>query len=228
MPLDATQFLEHFSKKPWHLEFCIDSDSQNISKILFYSYSQSPDLHSFVSDYIWGSISYHKILDRFFGLFGKLPIHIGIDIDTQRLKLYIWLYNYEIRTSMVIVKAIQQLLWENPSWYLYEKNLVNIDCVSIDISLKWISSKVYEITPSGPHISRLNNSLIKEMGVMKNMSGRRKYFYRFIRPIEFDGFEEFQSNYFLLDDPDIAKYYRFKRKIKYYCIEEDKKEIYFI
>ena len=69
---------------------------------------------------------------------------------------------------------------------------------------------------------------IKELWVLKSTKKRKKYFYRFKKPLKINDFSD------IFDDSDIDNTcaiipeYEVQKGVKYYCKEGSREEIYFI
>lgn len=205
-------------------EFVYVSWQDTFSKFLWNLWTwRSQDIfHFFKNLHIFDSQ-----IEQIFLFFSPYIQHIWEDKNDNRYKLYINLYDLTFEKSLNIIKHLKNILGEDRS-YILQKNFLYFDCVGIDIypnGNKYI--KIYEIIkPMG--ISFEKNISVKEFWVLKDFSWRKKFFYRFSFP--YPRISELDPNY----NSNIFNSYeeQFKislqRKIKYYCIEWDKKQFYCI
>jgi len=221
-----------------NLEFCISSKHKEVSKTLYRSFGDSPEFRQKILEFFRNEVYLLPLeLEKLESIF-SLPIlqnnifHFWIDIASDRHKFYISLYDNDFKQWLNILTQVRKILGLSEKYFL-ESNFLKFDCIGCDIRDGCIDLKVYELLQwdisenTLPKILQKNS--VKECGVLKNMNERKKYFYRFRSPISVS---QFSSEF---DISGIEKYvmqfseiYIIQKQVKYYCIEWDTKEIYFI
>ncbi len=203
-------------------EFVLNNNSENIVKVLYWSKTKYNN--EFVINKIRPFLNNTNLL-----LFKKIikiiwfkKIHIWFDLSRKVVKFYIWIYDLWIKESFKLINDIRLVLWINEV-YEIEKNFLKFDCLWFDVLCNNIELKVYEIVKDKfmyDEIELLNIDEIdiKEIWFLKSFSWRKKIFFRFNKLIDISIF----NNIFSISEDNINK------KVKYYCVENNKKEIYFI
>lgn len=197
-------------------EFVLNNFSNKIIKGL-YKIDNIYDYKDFLS---WNNY-YNLILNNF----SKIITHIWVDNNDWRKKIYISLYNTDFKYSLKIINNLKKILKMEERYFL-EKNFLKFDCIWIDFLKNWkVNLKIYEIVKkedfSGlPEFCDKNN--IKEIWFLKDFYGRKKKFFRFENYLKIKDFWE------IFDLSEILKNKNIKWKVKYFCIEWIKKEIYFL
>lgn len=221
-----------------NLEFIITTWSSDISKVLYRSFWDSQDFKRVVLNFLLKESNVSKnqkdILCQIFDIdytYNQL-FHFWDDPITQRYKFYISLYNTDFKSSLRLISQIKTILWITDKYYL-EKDFHKFDCLGFDIQNGKISLKIYEIISWEKYIGFLprwvNKKNISETWVLKDFNGRKKLFFRFSWWIPINNFsEEFDINMYEKFEKDLDGIYVLQKKVKYYCIEGDKKELYFI
>lgn len=221
-----------------NLEFCISSKHKEVSKTLYRSFGNPQEFRQKVLTFFQNEVYLlPEELKKIESIF-SLPIlqdnifHFWIDTASQRYKFYISLYENDFKQWLNILTQVRDILGISEKYFL-EPNFLKFDCIGCDIRDGRIDLKVYELLQWDmsetllPKIFQKNR--VKEYGVLKNMNERKKYFYRFHSPINIS---QFSSDF---DISAIERYviqfleiYIIQKQVKYYCIEWDTKEIYFI
>ena len=117
--------------------------------------------------------------------------------------------------------------------YFLERDFIKFDCIWFDVSKDWIIYKIYELVDLNNNFDWLPTSIkkedVKEIWYLKTPSGRKKKFFRFKNSQEIELFKK-EFNLARVDElqKNIKNYHNLQKKVKYYCIEWEKKEIYFI
>lgn len=220
-------FVKHFSKYNWSFEFILSWSWLNKSLFCFNN-NDFKRIQKYIETIFWNK----KELDNIFNLYWSKINHIWIDTLNNRYKIYINLYNVYFNDSLKIISKIKKILWIDKKYYL-EKDFLKFDCIWIDISSKWFDLKIYELIDLYKDerflYKYINFQNIKEVWYLKNFNWRRKNFFRFKNNEDIDIFkcifdleslENFQN--------DIKDFYKLKFKVKYYCLEDWKEELYFI
>jgi len=221
-------FIKYFSQYNWNFEFILNN-KEDLNKILFYFKKNNSKV---IFDYINKNIQLNYEIFKIFNLYWKYINHIWYDGENSRYKFYIWLYNLSFKDSLKIIKNCRDILDIKEKYFL-EKDFYKFDCVWFDITEKWVSIKVYELIKNENNnvwlISNIKKEDVKEIWYLKNFKWRKKKFFRFNN---YQGIEKF-DNYFNIKVVDnfkvkIKNYYLVQKKVKYFCIEWNKKEIYFV
>ena len=207
------------------------------TKVLFTFFSDIKKNHHKVYSFLSSSNQYFlqhkKKLQLIFMLADKyqLPIHISFNIKKKQTRIYLWLYYQDIQIAKKITLYIMKNLYSYSWSYRFEDTLYRIDCLGFNINEN-LEIKVYELVP----VSKIFTSCdffpykdVKEYGFLKDMKWRKKEFFRFSQPLGYIPFLDiFSQTSFDALDSEISNVYALQRKVKYYCLEWDKKEIYFI
>jgi len=225
-------FLSTFYTWEGNFEFVLWS--QGISKALFWSQTHKNNnlIHSYILTHHQDIyIKYRKQIDFLFGEYSNNSIHVWYDNISDRIKLYIGLYHQDLRWWLEIIQNIKDN-FAIKAPYLLEPDFLKLDCVWVDFSSDMLDIKIYELLKirwDTIELLGINNSDIKEVGVLKNHTWRKKKFYRFWNLQDISVFQD-TFDIDLIDDfqKKIKNFYVFKKQVKYYCTEEGKKEIYFI
>lgn len=198
-------------------EFILQNKSSKISKELYRI------------DNIWNFLEFfhvqNDIFERILHNFSQIITHIWIDFENNRKKIYISLYDFNFKKSLQIISDIKKILWISEKYFL-EKNFLKFDCIGFDIFESWkISLKIYEIIKNNnfddlPDFLEIEN--IKETWFLKDFQGRKKKFFRFQK------YENIEKFVHIFDISEVVKNPEIKWKVKYFCIEWQKKEIYFL
>ncbi len=233
--LNLIQFLQSFPFSDF--EFVLSNQRFCIDKVLSYQsdFSQFPQniRNQNIASYLKKLFPLHnRNIDIIFTLFPGLVFHVGIDSLSERAKLYISLYNIPFSESIKLITSIRKILWIQDSYKL-EKNFVQFDCIGIDFTGPSVDLKVYEIIQSQcmyEWIPEFINSWdIKQVWYLKSASWRKKKFFRFLHKPRLSLFTPFfDTRWIDIFQEKIKDFYTLKKLVKYYCIEWDKKEIYFI
>jgi hypothetical protein len=233
--INLIQFLQSFASSDF--EFVISNQSPLIDKILSYQsdFSQFPQniRNQNIASYLKKIFPFHnRNIDILFTLFPSLVFHAGIDSSSQRAKLYISLYDIPFPESIKLITCIRKI-FSIQQLYKLEKNFVQFDCIGIDFTSSSLDLKIYELIQSQCMYEWIpdfiNFSDIKQVWYLKSTSGRKKKFFRFLNKPSLALFEPiFDINWVDIFQEKIKDFYSLKKLVKYYCIEWDKKEIYFI
>jgi sulfatase maturation enzyme AslB (radical SAM superfamily) len=217
-----------------HIEFTIHSWDENSYKYIFWFQG---NMGYEIMNYIFCSFhtSYERIkkIVQIFRIFEERNnlFHIWVDPLWKRMKLYIWLYEETREEAEILIQSVSHVLWYTPS-YTNESQINKYDCIGIDITDTSMELKIYELSSeiSNPPVILTHNSPIKEMGYMKSKSGRKKKFFRLEKSIDLSIFWDIFSYKWILEwiRKDSNNTIIVKEKVKYYCEEWEKKEIYFI
>ena len=173
-------------------------------------------------------------VEKIFTLYGKYISHVWIDTHTHRYKFYITLYHLSFQEWLRILTDCRKILGI-ASEYKLEKNFQKFDCIWFDIFQDGSTAmKIYELCDV-PQIdfsvlpSSISYDNIKEVGFLKDFTGRKKMFFRCIFPIDISVFEDsFDFSSFDVFVKDIKDFYDVQKKVTYYCIEAENQEIYFM
>lgn len=162
-----------------------------------------------------------KILEKF----SDKITHIWEDFENNRKKIYISLYEFDFKESLKIISEIKNILWIQEKYFL-EKKFFKFDCIGIDIFKNWnMELKIYEIIKNDNFYNLpdfIIKESIKETWFLKDFYGRKKKFFRFKN---YENIEKFKN---IFDISEVLKNPEIKWKVKYFCIEWNKKEIYFL
>ena len=218
-----------------HIEFSISNQNKEMYKYILWF---DTDHRYEIAHYIFSSfpLSVHRSTDllAIFQLFDARSnlFHLGVDPSNQRIKLYISLYDDDMDTATEIVAKLYRILWVMSH---IEKDLHfrKYDCIGIDIMEDRLEMKVYELLhpisyiPREDHIQDWN---IKEFGYMKSTNSRKKMFYRLTQYQDLDRYSKDFAYEGILAKIHMDSWWvlALQEKVKYYCIEWDKKELYFI
>lgn len=223
-------FIKHFSKKDWNFEFILSNTSKNIDKVLFWSKENN---NKYIYDYMVNQNLYKDDkLNNIFKLFKDYNIHIWLDTLTKRMKVYVWLYDKWLEESLKLIKEVKKLLWLESKYFL-EKDFYKFDCIWIDISENWLDLKVYELVKKENNYDFLPTFIskenIKELWYLKNVNWRKKKFFRLLNKVNINNFkDDFDLSELEKLKSEIKDFYNLEKKVKYFCIEWEKQEIYFV
>lgn len=215
----------------WNLEFVYSPQDGFFSKILYKSFFPHAQFCWEIYNYIDKNISLwdsqREKIRQIFSLWKSYDcvFHFWTDQSTQRYKFYISLYDKNFQTALYIISVVKTILWISPKYYL-EKDFLKFDCLWFDIQNGLISLKIYELTSSfSPQLLSLYTikSYIREQWVLKDFSGRKKYFYRFSQPIDISFF----SKNIILPEIHDSHNYSMSWKVRYFCEEGERQEYYF-
>jgi len=226
-------FIKQFTNKNWYFEFVLQENGFDVNKILFYSKNEKNNIK--IKSFMYENIKLKKEnfsnLNMIFSIFSWKILHFWFDKNTNRYKIYIWLYNESFENSLKIISEIKKCLWLNKQYFL-EKDFTKFDCLWLDISEDWIELKIYELVNLDIHLEWLPDFIqkedVKEIWYLKTFSWRKKKFFRFKNYQEINIFKEFDLSWLDSFQEKIKDFYILKKKVKYYCIEWDKKELYII
>lgn len=162
-----------------------------------------------------------KILEKF----SDKITHIWEDFENNRKKIYISLYEFDFKESLKIISEIKNILWIQEKYFL-EKKFFKFDCIGIDIFKNWnMELKIYEIIKNDNFYNLpdfIIKESIKEIWFLKDFKWRKKKFFRF------QNYENIKKFMNIFDISEVLKNPEIKWKVKYFCIEWNKKEIYFL
>lgn len=203
-------------------EFCYSIWEDYVYK---YLWNFSPDESGVIKDILKNNWYYDFEIKRIFDLHSSYIHHYWVDLKTNRVKIYLDLYNTDYNTSISIIDSIKSILWISKETSR-EKNFIKYDCLWIDICHNWQKKlKIYElIDVQGLQVTWLK---IKEIWILKDLDYRRKTFIRLNNPYEkIDKvFKDLCFDH--LSFHEKVNKNLIKKNLKYICIEWDKKEIYF-
>ncbi len=218
----------NFSQYNWSFEFILNN-KWNLNKTLFYFKYNNPKV---IFDYINNIFTLNNNIKDIFELYWKNINHIWYDQENNRYKFYIWLYNNTFKDSLKIIKNCKDIL-NIKEKYSLEKDFYKFDSIWFDITEKWVNIKLYELVKKDQNYNLLVDNIkkedIKEIWYLKDFYWRRKKFFRFKN---YQDIEKF-NNYFNIGginnfEEKVKNYYLLQKKVKYFCVEWDKKEIYFV
>jgi len=226
-------FVKNFSRFGWKFEFILNNNTE-ISKWLFYFFDNNfLEIYNYIDNNM-SNINKrdHHNINKIFILYGDMINHIWYDKSTKRYKIYIWLYNIAFEDSLKIIKKCKDILWIKKKYFL-EKDFDKFDCIWFDIQAWKIDMKIYELVRVGVNLGELpsyiNKKEIKEIGYLKNFSWRKKKFFRFWLYQDIKLFsDDFDISWIIDFEINTLVKSSLQNKIKYYCTEWDKKELYFI
>jgi len=221
------KFIKYFSKYNWNFEFVLNNKNE-LNKILFLFEKNNSNL---IINYINKNIKLGKNILNIFNLYWNKINHIWYSLENNKYKFYIWLYKDSFLNSLKIIKKCKDILRVEEEYFL-EKDFYKFDCIWFDISENWIDMKIYELINKENNFYLLPKFIdeknIKEIWYLKNFNWRKKKFFRFNKKENVNKFSDL-LNITDLDKikDDIGRNIKLENKVKYYCIEKDKKEIYF-
>lgn len=198
-------------------EFVLSNNSSENLKKLY----KIEDISDFFDFFPNKNDAFLKILEKF----SDKITHIWEDLWNNRKKIYISLYDFDFKQNLQIISEIKNILWIQEKYFL-EKNFVKFDCIWIDIFENWnMELKIYEIIKNDnfdklPDFIEKQN--IKEIWFLKDFQWRKKKFFRFQND---ENIEKFTN---IFDISEVVKNPEIKWKVKYFCIEWEKQEIYFL
>lgn len=204
-------------KKYNFIEFILSNNSPKISKKLY----KIEKILNFLDFFPNKNEIFFKILEKF----SDKITHIWEDFENNRKKIYISLYDFDFKKNLQIISEIKNILWISEKYFL-EKNFVKFDCIWIDIFENWeMYLKVYEIIKNEnfewfPDFLDFQN--IKEIWYLKDLKWRKKRFFRFQN---YENITKFKD---IFDISEILKNPEIKWVVKYFCVEWEKMEIYFL
>ena len=221
-------FLGFFYNKEGNFEFVLSNNSKIVSKVLFWSKKNN---NKYVLSYIickFPSLDKYK-LQNILKLVND-NLHIWIDSNNSRLKIYIWMYNKNFKLALTQINLIKKILKIDNKYFL-EYDFCKFDCIGIDITSGWYDLKVYEIVNTDLSLlnDNINKNNIKEVWYLKNFFWRKKKFFRFK---DRENIGKFKRDFDLSSvdylNYKIKDFYNLQKIVKYYCVEWNNKEIYFI
>lgn len=202
--------------KTYYKEIALDSNSNKIRKEL-YKIDNIYDYKDF--------LSWNKYYDLILHNFSEVITHIWLDNNDWRKKIYISLYDLDFKNSLKIINSLKKILKIEEKYFL-EKNFLKFDCIWIDFFKNWkINLKIYEILKKDDFFwlpDFCDKCNVKEIWFLKDFSWRKKKFFRFEDYLEIKDFWE------IFDLSEVLENKNIKWKVKYFCIEWTKKEIYFL
>lgn len=203
--------------KMHYKEFILSNNFPKISKKLY----KIENILDFLDFFPSKNDKFLKILEKF----SNIITHIWEDLSNNRKKIYISLYEFNFKKSLKIISEIKNILWISEKYFL-DKNFVKFDCIWIDVFENWnMELKIYEIIKNDnfewlPDFIQKEN--IKEMWFLKDFQGRKKKFFRFWN------YENIEKFMYIFDTSEVLKNSEIQWKVKYFCVEWEKKEIYFL
>lgn len=217
-----------------NLEFVFTQWEQDISKVLYRSFWDPEIFRKKILDFFMYSdfleVWWKKMIQDIFSLesLKESVFHFWVDGATKRYKFYISLYHYDFETALKILSEIKDILWISQEYFL-EENFIKFDSLGFDIKDGKIELKVYELLQRADEYfpSNVFAKNIKEYGVLKTLWWRKKYFYRFEDYFHINDFPDLRKNN-IWELQDYFDWYSIQKKIKYYCFEWNKKEMYFV
>ncbi len=167
-----------------------------------------------------------------FKLFWSQISQLGVNESKKKYKFYIGLYNSTFKEWLHIISICRKVLWIK-NQYILEKDFYKFDCIWFDIVEEWVEMKIYEIVMKKHNLEWLpkyiDSKNVQEVWYLKSLGWRKKKFFRFKNSENIQLFKK-EFDFSKLDS--ILKWMsdsiKIKRKVKYYCIEWNRKEIYFI
>lgn len=236
---DLVTFVKFFEGIDFSYEFSVSSQDKSVNKCLLWMHPKNLSWTLQQKKRIYDFISSHPYFGGDKSMLGKImnftvesTAHISIDLKTQRIKLYISLYNEPLWSSLKKLQNIAQLLWKTKK-YEFEEGATKIDCIWFDISRDSIEIKVYELLSKVPSCyvipEQVDMQNIKESGFLKTLDWRKKFFLRLKEYISIEKFFTDFSREAVEDLQDTFKFtLKLQNRVKYFCLEGKKKEIYFI
>jgi hypothetical protein len=206
------------------IEYCLSNQYTWVHKILYTYFDDKIAGKKRIQEAFFGN-KFEWTTNQILSLFEDswCAFHYGIDTKTNRSKFYVSLYNADFAFCLSKIVEIKKILWLEAKYFL-EKNFSKFDCLWFDIKNDTIELKIYELVkkedlfPFFPEY--LDKTIIKECGYLKTFSGRKKMFFRFSTPQKIEYFDhEFDTTKL----PEKSE-----KLVKYYCVDWETKEIYFI
>lgn len=197
-------------------EFVLDNFSNKIKKELY----KIENIYNYKNFLSWNN--YYDIILK---SFSENITHIWVDNNDWRKKIYISLYNTDFKNSLKIINNLRKILKIEEKYFL-EKNFLKFDCIWIDFLKNWkVNLKIYEIIKNDnfswlPDFCDKYN--IKEIWYLKDFYWRKKKFFRFKNYLEVSIFWK------IFDLSEVFKNKNIQQKVKYFCVEWTKNEIYFL
>jgi hypothetical protein len=219
-----------------NLEFTFDPKENILSnKVLYRSFWDKSEFKKSIYQHIYKK-NLNQALQSYIDMIFSIPevqnllFHFWEDISTWRTKFYISLYEVPFRKSLRIISQVKKIL--GIQQYVLDKNFQAFDCLWFDISESWIILKVYELLFHEekymevlPDYIMRNN--VKKVGLLKS-GNRRKVFFRLIEPIDMSPMFWYIYSHMSELEKSLPKEYKLQKRISYFCVENDKQEIYFI
>ena len=156
--------------------------------------------------------------------------HFATDIETGRYKFYISLYHHNFKDSLKIITDIKKILGIKSEYFL-EDTFTFFDCIGFDIQDWEVEMKIYELLSqdtSWYDIPGYVKNNTKELWVLKDMKIRKKYFYRFKNSLTIHQFSDTFNLSWIEEIHDIIPEYIMQKRVKYYCKQGEREEIYFV
>lgn len=221
-----------------NLEFVLSNWWEKIQKVLYRSFEKHQDFKENILQFfsVWVMLldEEYKKLEEIFQLSydDSQVFHFWVDEESGRYKFYISLYHTEFKKALKTISHIKKILWVQEKYFL-EKEFLQFDCLGFDISNGKIHIKVYELVKKEDFLESLPEYIspesVKEVWYLKNIWGRKKLFYRFEDSVSIWVFQDdFETSYINELEKELWSLYFLQKKVRYYCIEGDKKEIYFV
>lgn len=224
-----------------NLEFVLSNTDTILSKILYRSFWNISVFKKNILDFITNNglldSSSQIILKNIFThpSLQDIAFHFWVDTHTSRYKFYIPLYHLDIKSALKILSDIKKILGVSEKYYL-ESDFMKFDCLGFDIQNKNISLKVYELLDLEKNKQKIIEHMpqnidyreVKEYGVLKDLSGRKKYFFRLHGNYDISILEKKIPTGLFQDFQSILTDYTIGGKLKYYCKEAEREEIYFV
>lgn len=222
-------FVQHFSFFKGDFEFIVSKGE--LSKALFF-FNVNQDSWKHIQNYLEIKLWKKAAIESIFSKYNQRISHIWYDSQDKRYKIYISLYNILFKDSLQIIKEIKNVLWIVSQYYL-ETDFYKFDCIWIDVSDSWYDLKIYELVKKEWNFWGLPSFCsewnVKEIWYLKNFAWRKKKFFRFFPYIDMLLFSQyFEGKDIKSFQYNIKDFYILQKKVKYYCFEEDKNEVYFI
>ena len=225
-------FIWYFHGKSGYFEFSHILDSIT-SKVLFYAYeNHNSTIRNYCEEQIQDNGVREILRELFSSLWETYIFHIWIDprIHNTRIKIYIPTYHLPIFEAKDIIDRIGTIVHIPTAHYTLSDEISHIDTIALDIWDDLLDIKIYELISTPCRISVLPPWLerdnIKEHGIMKSLIRMRNK--EFIRLDTHVNIDEISGGIDILKSISTHSGTQPKWKIKYYCREAGKEEIYLI
>lgn len=229
--------MNFFNFEYQHIEFKINSSSQKeYWYILWFNKNKRFEILHYILSIFSLNLEKIKILYAVYSVFAYREnlFHLWIDESTKRVKLYISLYNNTVEEAEILIHQLKIIFnKENNQIFENTSQVSKYDCIWIDITDSSIELKIYELinlNEKKDDFIYQKDIIIKEQGYMRSLSWRKKLFFRFLNQVDIKFFKNEFDIYQALDQIkiDLAGKHLLQWKVKYYCSEWEKQEIYFI
>lgn len=212
-------FLAFTSQFKWTYEYTLSNKEESVWKVLFCFAENQPDqIQQYFQNHDICTQELESIIDEFW----KKINHIGYDEHKNIHKFYIGLYHTSFYNGLKVIQKCKQILKEKREYFL-NKDFLQFDCIWFNVSKDWISMKIYELVTLDQNVPELRwMNHIKERWFLKDFSWRSKQFVRFSPELELLEF----TKEFVLSDVLLSER-NYQHKVKYYCFEWERKELYF-